>query len=224
MLYNLDPFTLIVRAIVLLTSIPVHEAAHAFVADRLGDPTGRYAGRLTLNPMAHFDPMGALAMVIVGIGWAKPVPINTRNFKNPKAGMAVSAAAGPIANLILATISLIAAKVIFYSSYISGNGSAGTVADTMFTLFQMMCSINISLAIFNLIPVPPFDGSRIFNVFMSEKLYFKIMEYERYIFYILLAVIYLGVLNKPLSMAAGRVFDVINKATRFVDRLFIAMM
>ncbi|MEG2193145.1 MAG: site-2 protease family protein, partial [Oscillospiraceae bacterium] len=101
-----DFFDIIVRAIVLLTTIPVHEAAHAYVADRLGDPTARYQGRLTLNPMAHFDLIGSMAMIFTGIGWAKPVPINPRNFDEPKKGMAISAAAGPISNLLLATASL----------------------------------------------------------------------------------------------------------------------
>lgn len=218
MLYNLDPFTLIVRGIVLLTSIPVHEAAHAFVADKLGDPTGRYAGRLTLNPIAHFDPMGAFAMVFIGIGWAKPVPINMNNFKDPKKGMAISAAAGPISNMILATISMIIAKILIYSFYL--NGFTGTVANNLIEVFEMMCSINISLAIFNLIPIPPFDGSRIFNSILSDRLYYKIMQYERYIFIALLVVLYTGILTRPLGIASNRVFRGLNKMTGFVDRIF----
>lgn len=193
----MDFFDIIVRAIVLLTAIPVHEAAHAYVADKLGDPTARYMGRLTINPMAHFDLMGSVAMIVCGIGWAKPVPINPRNFRDQKKGMAISAAAGPISNIIVAAISLAIAKLLLYISYAAG---ANTVVSTLFTIFRSMCFINISLAIFNLIPIPPFDGSRIFNYFLPDKFYFKIMEYERYIFLGLLIVLFTGILDFPLSI------------------------
>ena len=210
----MDFFDIIVRAIVLLTAIPVHEAAHAYVADKLGDPTARYMGRLTINPMAHFDLMGSVAMIVCGIGWAKPVPINPRNFRDQKKGMAISAAAGPISNIIVAVISLAAAKLLLYISYAAG---ANTVVSTLFTIFRSMCFINISLAIFNLIPIPPFDGSRIFNYFLPDKFYFKIMEYERYIFLGLLIVLFTGILDFPLSILSNIVFNAIDKLTMFVD-------
>ena len=210
----MDFFDIIVRAIVLLTAIPVHEAAHAYVADKLGDPTARYMGRLTINPMAHFDLMGSVAMIVCGIGWAKPVPINPRNFRDQKKGMAISAAAGPISNIIVAAISLAIAKLLLYISYAAG---ANTVVSTLFTIFRSMCFINISLAIFNLIPIPPFDGSRIFNYFLPDKFYFKIMEYERYIFLGLLIVLFTGILDFPLSILSNIVFNAIDKLTLFVD-------
>ena len=210
----MDFFDIIVRAIVLLTAIPVHEAAHAYVADKLGDPTARYMGRLTINPMAHFDLMGSVAMILFGIGWAKPVPINPRNFKDQKKGMAISAAAGPVSNIIVAAISLALAKLLLYISYVSG---ANTVLSTLFTIFRSMCFINISLAIFNLIPIPPFDGSRIFNYFLPDKFYFKIMEYERYIFLALFVVLFTGILDLPLSFLSGLIFNAVDKLTMFVD-------
>ena len=216
-MFNTSPLTLIVRAIVLLTTIPVHEAAHAWVADRLGDPTAKWRGRLTLNPMAHFDPMGAVAMLVFGIGWAKPVPINPMNFDDRKKGMAISAAAGPASNILLATASLAIAKLLMYTGYVFGFGFINT---TLFTVFQTMCSINISLAIFNLLPFPPFDGSRIFNYFLSDKYYFKIMEYERYIFIVIFVLLYMGVLDGPLSFLNSIVYVVINFATGFVDLMF----
>lgn len=209
-------FNIIVRAIVLLTAIPVHEAAHAYVADRMGDPTGKYMGRLTLNPAAHFDLIGSLAMILTGIGWAKPVPINPRNFRDPKKGMAISAAAGPISNLIVACISLAAAKILMYISFATG---ANTVISTLFTIFRTMCYINISLAIFNLIPIPPFDGSRIFNYFMPDKFYFKVMEYEQYIMIGLLLLLFTGILDLPLGLINGVVFGVLDKLTYFIDVL-----
>lgn len=210
----MDFFDIIVRAIVLLTAIPVHEAAHAYVADKLGDPTAKYMGRLTLNPMAHFDLMGSVAMILFGIGWAKPVPINPLKFKDQKKGMAISAAAGPISNVIVAAISLAIAKIIWYASYVTG---VNTVISTLYTIFRSMCFINISLAIFNLIPIPPFDGSRIFNYFLPDKFYFKIMEYERYIFLALFVVLFTGILDLPISLLSGLVYNAVDKLTIFVD-------
>ena len=210
----MDLFDIIVRAIVLMTAIPIHEAAHAYVADKLGDPTAKYMGRLTINPMAHFDLIGSLAMIFTGIGWAKPVPINPRNFRDQKKGMAISAAAGPISNVIVAAISLAVAKLLMYVTYAGG---ANTAVSTLFTIFRSMCYINISLAIFNLIPIPPFDGSRIFNYFLPDKFYFKIMEYERYIFIGLFVLLFTGILNWPLSILSGIVFNVVDKLTMFVD-------
>ena len=210
----MDLFDIIVRAIVLMTAIPIHEAAHAYVADKLGDPTAKYMGRLTINPMAHFDLIGSLAMIFTGIGWAKPVPINPRNFRDQKKGMALSAAAGPISNVIVATISLAIAKLIMYITYATGT----TVAlSTLFTIFRSMCFINISLAIFNLIPIPPFDGSRIFNYFLPDKYYFKVMEYERYIFLGLLLLLFTGILDLPLSFLSSIIFGIVDKLTSFVD-------
>ena len=207
-------FDIVVRAIVLLTAIPIHEAAHAYVADKMGDPTGRYMGRLTLNPIAHFDLVGSIAMLVAGIGWAKPVPINPRNFREPKKGMAISAAAGPISNLIVAAISLSAAKILMYVSYQVG---VNTVLSTLFTIFNLMCSINISLAIFNLIPIPPFDGSRIFNYFLPDKFYFKVMEYEQYIVIGLLIILFTGVLDVPLAILSNLIFGALDKLTGFID-------
>ena len=210
----MDLFSILVRAIVLFTAIPIHEAAHAYVADKLGDPTARYRGRLTLNPMAHFDLIGSMAMLFTGIGWAKPVPINPLNFKDTKKGMAISAAAGPISNLIVAAISLALSKILLYAGYGMG---VNTVISTLYTVFNSMCFINISLAIFNLIPIPPFDGSRIFNYFLPDKWYFKIMEYERYIFIGLFILLFTGILDLPLNVLTGFVFKALDKLTRVVD-------
>ncbi len=214
---RLSPFTIIVRAIVLLTTIPVHEAAHAWVRDKMGDPTGRYRGRLTLNPMAHFDLWGSLALIFTGIGWAKPVPVNPLNFDDSKKGMAITAARGPISNIMLAFASLIAAKLCMYMGYLTG---FGTVLSTLFTVFSTMCSINISLAIFNLMPFPPFDGSRIFNYFLSDKYYFKIMQYEQQIFFVVFALLWLGVFDLPLSFLSGFLYNILDKLTFFVDSVF----
>ncbi len=216
-MFRLNPFTIIVRAIVLLTAIPVHEAAHAWVADRMGDPTGKYRGRLTLNPMAHFDIYGSLMMIFTGIGWAKPVPVNPLNFDDSKKGMAITAARGPASNILLAFVSLIIAKLCMYIGYLTGYGM---ITSTLFTVFTTMCSINISLAIFNLMPFPPFDGSRIFNYFLSDKYYFKIMQYEQQIFMGVLLLLWLGVFDGPLSFLSGFLYNILDTLTFFVDSVF----
>lgn len=198
----------LLRAVVMLIVIPFHEAAHALVSHLLGDDTAKNAGRLSLNPARHFDPMGALCMVLAGVGWAKPVGINAARFKNPKAGMAVSAAAGPAANLLLAFFSLIVFKCLYY--YGSGGGA-------LYLFFQYMTSMNISLAVFNLLPVPPFDGSRIALAVLPRRYYFGVMRYERYIMIAVLLLAVTGLLTGPLSAVTYAVWGLLDKATGFVD-------
>ncbi len=196
-----------------LIAIPFHEAAHALVSHWLGDDTALRAGRLSLNPLRHFDPLGALCMLIGGVGWAKPVGVNPRNYKNPKVGMAVSAAAGPVSNLLLAWISMILYKCAFYS------GLAQKVP-AFFLFFYYMVSMNLSLAVFNLLPIPPFDGSRIVLLFLPPRLYFKAMRYERYIMLGVLFLVFLGFLNWPLSVAVNWMWDLLMRATGFVEILW----
>lgn len=193
-----------------LIAIPFHEAAHALVSHWLGDDTALRAGRLSLNPMRHFDPLGALCMLIGGVGWARPVGINPRNYRNPKVGMAVSAAAGPVSNFLLAWLSMILYKVVLYS------GLAGRVSPLAMFLYDMVV-MNLSLAVFNLIPVPPFDGSRIVLLFLPERLYFKAMRYERYIMLAVLALVFLGALNVPLSVAVNFLWNRLVDLTGFVE-------
>lgn len=200
----------LLRAIVVLIAIPFHEAAHALVSHWLGDDTALRAGRLSLNPMRHFDPLGALCMLIGGVGWARPVGINPRNYRNPKVGMAISAAAGPVSNFLLAWLSMILYKVVLYS------GLAGRVSPLAMFLYDMVV-MNLSLAVFNLIPVPPFDGSRIVLIFLPERLYFKAMRYERYIMLAVLALVFLGALNVPLSVAVNFLWNRLVDLTGFVE-------
>lgn len=207
-------FDILVRAIVLVTAIPVHEAAHAFVADRLGDPTARAMGRMSLNPVRHFDLFGSVSLLLVGIGWAKPVPINARNFDHPRAGMAISAAAGPAANLVMALLTMILAKVALFA------GAGGRVSAALYGVLLNMCLINISLAIFNLMPFPPFDGSRIYSAFLPQRLYFGVMRYEKYILIAVLALLWLGVLDGPLGFLNHALFSGLDAVTGWVDLLF----
>ena len=192
-------------AVILLT-MPIHEWAHGFIATKLGDPTPRYQGRLTLNPFAHIDYIGALAIIFLGVGWAKPVQINPRNFKTPKIGMAITALAGPVANIVMAFIMMLLSNVVYLLPL-------GNIASYIVLFFTSVAYTNIFLAVFNLIPVPPFDGSRILNAVLPDKYYFKLMQYERYSMFIVLIIIATGILDKPLSFISGSVFDVINFVT-----------
>ena len=203
----------LMRAIVMLIAIPVHESAHAWVSAKLGDTTARDHGRLSLNPLAHFDLMGAVCMIVAGIGWAKPVPTNPYRFKNPKAGMAITAAAGPISNQILAFFSVIVYKLVYYLAPVTA------LWEFVLLLSQYMMIINVTLAVFNLMPVPPFDGSRIVNVLLPRRLYFQIMRYERYIFLGMFLLLVLGVFDTPLSILNYWTSRLLFRATGFVEVL-----
>ncbi len=207
----------IMRALVMLIVIPFHEAAHAYVSYRLGDSTAKDYGRLTLNPMAHFDPIGAICLVFAGIGWAKPVPTNTSRFKNPKVGMAITAAAGPISNLLLGYIGMILYKVSYHTWYISNE--PGLVGYYWCTFLYYFVLLNIVLAVFNCIPVPPFDGSRVAFLFLPRDLYFKVMRYERQIFMVMFLILVFGVLDNFLSSAYSIVWEIFYYATIYVDLL-----
>ena len=210
-----------IRLVVLLTALPFHEFAHAWAADKLGDPTARYQGRLTLNPFKHLDLMGSLLMLVAGFGWAKPVPINPRNFKNPKTGMALSAAAGPLSNLLLAYIGMILWNVVLYLQYPLGGGF---LLSSLADIFQLIVLLNLGLAVFNLIPIPPLDGSRLFTVFLPPRQYFQLMQYERYIQLALFAAIFLGLLDRPLAFVQSYVFDGLDFLTGYVDILARAII
>lgn len=174
---------------VMLMALSVHESAHGYVAGRLGDPTARNLGRITLNPVKHFDLFGFLSMLVFHIGWAKPVPINTRYFENPRRDMAITGAAGPLSNLCLALIHLVVLRIVMIfatDAMLQGSISsqtALTVLALVVYLLYMGVAMNVILAIFNLIPIPPFDGSRIFYAFLPTKWYFGVMKYERYIMF-----------------------------------------
>lgn len=190
-------------AFVVFCTLPVHEFAHAWTAVKLGDDTPRLQGRLTLRPMAHIDIMGALMILLVGFGYAKPVRVNMHNLKNGRKSFALVALAGPVSNIIMALVFTFLQTVI---CVIVVNASLPSVIYTVLgSFFSFAASINISLAVFNLLPIPPLDGSRIANLILPSKYYFTIMKYERYIMIGMFVLLWTGILTKPLSLLAGLV-------------------
>lgn len=183
--------------------LPFHEWAHAFTASLLGDKSVKYRGRLSLNPLSHIDPFGALCLLLFGFGWARPVPIDPRNFKNPKAGMAITAVMGPVANLIAALAGMLVfnginafAPTFFFSE----------VGSFILTFLSYYISCNIGLAVFNLIPIPPLDGSKVLFVFLPDKAVSFFYKYQQIFFIALFVLLYAGVLNPILNIATNGLY------------------
>lgn len=186
---------------VIFLTMPVHECAHAFAATKLGDPTPRFQGRLSLNPFNHIDYMGALAILVIGFGWAKPVNINPNYFRNPKRDMAITALAGPLSNLIVAFVSLFVFNLLL-------SFANGVFLFYLALFFDYIAIINIGLAVFNLIPIPPLDGSKILAIVLPDRLYYKVMQYERYLYFLLIILIFSDAL--PLGIFRNSVYDILN--------------
>ncbi len=179
-----------------LICITLHELSHGFVAYKLGDDTAKRAGRLTLNPLKHLDPIGLLMMLTVHFGWAKPVPVNMYRFKNPKRGMAVTALAGPVSNVLITIVFLLLYGVLL--PFLDGGPAAGEYVLEMILLTAYM---SLGLAIFNMLPIPPLDGSKVLFSVMDEGSYRGLMRYERYGGIALMALSWSGLLSRPLSAA-----------------------
>ena len=198
--------------VIIFLVLPFHEWAHAFTASKLGDTSIKYRGRLTLNPLAHIDPIGALALLLFGFGWAKPVPIDPRNFKKPKLGMAIVALMGPVANIVAAIAGglILNALAKFAPNLFAASNTVGAY---ILLFFSFYVQVNVRLAVFNLLPIPPLDGSKILFVFLPDKWVSKFYQYQQIISLVLIALLWVGVLNIPLNFLSGYLLKFINWIT-----------
>ena len=190
---------LLLRLAAVLICIMVHEVSHGLAAYALGDPTARDRHRLSFNPLRHIDPFGALMMLLVGFGWAKPVPVDSRHFKKPKAGMALTALAGPVSNFVLAYAALLGAYLTLGIMQVRWSYTAFGLG--LLDFLTMLAALSIGLGVFNLIPFPPLDGSKVLGAFLPDKAYYKLMRYEFAGMFVLMALLWIGVLNTPLGIA-----------------------
>ena len=194
-----DPLAFALVAVPLLYSVIIHEVAHGWVANRMGDPTARYAGRLSLNPLKHLDPIGTLMLFLVGFGWARPVPVDISNISDPRKGLIFVSSAGILANILLAILALLFFRVFSIPS-------SGTLA----VLVYYVVEINITLAALNLIPIPPLDGSKILMGFAPREVRYFLARLEPYGFFIIIGLLYLGILDFLIALFRGIIATLIN--------------
>lgn len=216
--YHVDLGTVAAQVIsilfVILCILPLHELAHAWVANKLGDPTAKLEGRLTFNPLASVDPMGALALLLFGFGWAKPVPVDSRYFRKPKRDMAITALAGPVSNLLAAFVGAVLVAIMeAFSPY---NGFTNFV----YNVLWYYVVVNISLAVFNLIPMPPLDGSRIVAAFLSDRVMYTYYRYQNLFVMLMFLLLLSGALSGPLATAQTFFANIIFSLARAPFQLF----
>ncbi len=219
----MDPQTILqygVKLIIIFLVIPIHEFAHAWSANKLGDNTPIYQGRLTLNPLAHVDPLGAICIFFTGFGWGRPVQINPLNFRHYRKGMALCAAAGPISNLLVGFFGMIVYKLSLGLYMVSPSETLYWIA----VIFQYFTLINVGLAVFNLIPIPPLDGSKILSYFTSPKVDNFINRNQMYISIAFLVLIITGVLDRPLGWLQSGMFWIMDKLTFWMDLIVNAIL
>lgn len=194
---------MLISIIPALVCITLHELSHGFVAYLMGDTTAKDAGRLTLNPIKHIDIMGLIMMIVFRFGWAKPVPVDMRRFKNPKTGMAICAAAGPVSNLLLTCVLLL----IYGLIYLPLTQAEGEWALILLQTVSTTSYLSLALAVFNILPISPLDGSKVLFSFLKPRQYYKLMRYERYGMIILLLLMATDILGNPLSAVTGWLYD-----------------
>lgn len=201
----------LMRLLAVFLCLTVHETCHGLAAYALGDPTAKREHRLSLNPLHHIDWVGLVCMLVLGFGWAKPVPVDMRYFKKPKQGMALTALAGPASNFLLAFLLLLAAQLTAEHAV-----AAGALNETWFMFLLNTASLSVGLGLFNLVPIPPLDGSKVLAVLLPDRAYNWLMRYERFGMLVLLAVISVGIGSNALDSAIRWVFMLLCKAVGLV--------
>ena len=193
----------------ILVGLSFHEWGHAYAAYKRGDPTARNLGRMTVNPLAHIDPLGFLSLLILGFGWAKPVPVDPRYFRRPKQGMALTALAGPVSNFLLALVLLFAGRLVYdYAPYSAAN-------QRLLTFLLTTAILSLGLGLFNLIPIPPLDGSKVLFSLLPDRTYNTMLRYERYGMLLLWAVVLLGVGDRWMSAAIQWTYELFCRVVGF---------
>lgn len=198
----------------ILLSLSVHELCHGYAAHCLGDPTPKAYGRLSLNPLKHIDPFGFIALLLFRVGWAKPVMVDSRYFKNAKRDMALTALAGPASNFLLAFIFSFVSVFLSRIGTMFSLGSATGISpfEVLYMIVYFMVPINLGLGVFNLIPIPPLDGSKILYAFLPNQVIYKILPYENIIRLVLIFLLWLGFLGTPIALTVN-----------FIESLFMKL-
>lgn len=200
----------LMRLIAVFLCLTVHETCHGLAAYALGDPTAKREHRLSLNPLHHIDWVGLACMLVLGFGWAKPVPVDPRYFKKPKQGMAITALAGPVSNFLLALVLLLIARGVYLRALVTGQ-----LSETWFSFLLNTASLSVGLGLFNLVPIPPLDGSKVLAVLLPDRAYSWLMRYERFGMLLLLAVISVGIGSNALDSAIRWTFTLLCRLVGF---------
>lgn len=205
--YSFKDIVILVIAVIL--SMSIHEMAHGLVSLWLGDPTAKMRGRLSLNPLAHIDWAGLFCLLVFGFGWAKPVPVDPRYYKDPKQGMVWTAFAGPLANFLLA---FLAVFLYYLEIRIAPSFAYGSVGNFLLSLFANTAVISAGFGIFNLIPIPPLDGSRILFAFLPDQQYYRVMRGSTWVYILFIAVLWSGIISQPILAMRSSLIELFSKA------------